>query len=405
MKTTILTSDIGGELQKKPGRFVSSLFHLILCGLYGILLFHLAFMPARHGLGGGNANAAFQFLILFLALAIIHLFMIFPWGNSRYILFAISIILIITSAMSIALLVFSRPSFNYIRVIIPNPAFIYGLLICSLLSGVFGIFHTGHIFHLPGKKTLETFPFSPGRYRNQRVITAGGVGTIWYAERTIDGIPVVLKIPARDDEKTGMSFLQELSIWRELNHPNIVRVFAVNILPVPYIEMEYFDNSLADMQFPLSVEKSLNIIVGIVSSLAYAHRRNITHCDLKPTNILMDSDDVPKLTDWGLSRSASSRWVVSGFSPRYAAPEQRSLHGECSKATDVWQTGLILTELLTGKTDIPSGDEPVFQDTMGQKILRIIRMCLKEDPNERYPDALVMMEDISQLLLEYPIPF
>lgn len=249
--------------------------------------------------------------------------------------------------------------------------------------------------HLRSNRKSSVFPLSSDRYGNVRVIASGGVGTIWYAERKIDGVPIILKVPLQDDEKTGMSFLQELSLWEELDHPNIVRVFAVNILPIPYIEMEYVDHSLTDLINPVSVEMSLHIISGIGSALAYAHSRGIIHCDLKPTNILMDSDEVPKLTDWVLSRSASSRWTVPGFCPRYAAPEQRSLHGECSMATDIWQTGLIFAELLTGKAEMPSGNEIIFNDPGGPEVFRIIHRSLTRDPRGRYPDGAALMKNIS----------
>ena len=399
MKTTILTYEREAGTGKPAFRWIVSMLHLVLCGLYSLLLFELINMPSRHGFGGGNADTTLPFLILFLTLALIHLLMIFFVSHPGRILLFGGILLIIASAMSFGVLFFSRPSANLMRMITPDMTFIYGLLLCSLIAGGYGIIRSGPVFH-SRTKSPEVFPFSPDRYRNPEMLTSGGVGTIWYAERRSDGRPVVLKVPVQDDERTGMSFLQELSLWKEFEHPNIVKVFAVNILPVPYIEMEYLDHSLADRTPPLSMGETLQIILGIVSALSYAHRRGIIHCDLKPTNILMDADDLPKLTDWGLSRSASSRWIVPGFSPRYAAPEQQVLHGECSKATDIWQTGLILTELLTGKTEVPSGNEWVFQGPTGQEILRIIRRCIQKNPKDRYSDANILMQEIIDLVRE-----
>ena len=399
MKTTILNYKGDAGTGKPPYNWVVSFTHLVLCGIYGLLLFQLINMPARHGFGGGNVNAALQFLILFLILGLIHLITIFLVPHPGKILLFSGILLIIASAMSLGVLFFSRPSVNLIRMITPDMTFIYGLLLCSLIAGGYSIIRSGPAYHIR-RKTPEFFPFSPDRYNNPEMLASGGVGTIWYAERRSDGRPVVLKVPVQDDERTGMSFLQEISVWKELDHPNIVKVSAVNILPVPFIEMEFLDHSLADLKVPLSFEKTLQVMYGIISALAYAHRRGIIHCDLKPTNILMDSDDLPKLTDWGLSRSTSSQWTVPGFSPRYAAPEQQLLHGECSKATDIWQTGLLLTELLTGKPDIPIGNEPVFEEPLGQELLRIIRGCLQDNPKDRYPDANILMEEITGLVRE-----
>lgn len=136
--------------------------------------------------------------------------------------------------------------------------------------------------------------------------------------------------------------MQEISLWKDLDHPNIVSILSANILPVPYIEMEYLPDSLATTEKPVSVTRAMEIFNNLVSALAYAHSRGITHCDIKPTNILLTRAGIPKLTDWGLSRSGSSgQWGVSGFSPRYAAPEQRQKPPGCSSATDVWQIGMI----------------------------------------------------------------
>jgi len=395
MKTTIL----GPYDESRPVRslyhWAFSLLHLILCGIYGTLILMLSIVPIRHGFGGGSSNAAPPFLLIFTILALTHLALVFSFRYRAVILLSGGVVFIVASTITIGLLLLSRPSFNLIHSTLSDPLFVYGPLVCSLFTGLYLVLQSDMTQHLRSKRKSSVFPLSPDRYGNVRVIASGGVGTIWYAERKMDGTPVILKVPIQDDEKTGMSFLQELSLWKELDHPNIVRIFAVNILPVPYIEMEYVTRSLADLKKPVSIETALRIISGIGSALAYAHSRGIIHCDLKPTNILMDSDEIPKLTDWGLSRSASSRWTVPGFSPRYAAPEQRLLHGECSMATDIWQTGLIFVELLTGEAEIPSGNEIVFNEPGGKEIFRIIHRSLNRDPRDRYPDGAALMKDIS----------
>jgi serine/threonine protein kinase len=219
---------------------------------------------------------------------------------------------------------------------------------------------------------------------------------IWYAERIESGMPVVVKVPRRDDEKTGMSFMQEISVWKDLDHPHIATVLSANILPVPYIEIEYLPGSLAELNKPVPFSEALEIIRSLASALVYAHDRGVAHCDIKPSNILLTKENVPKLTDWGLARSGSPRWSVSGFSPRYAAPEQHQLTPDCGFATDIWQTGMVFSELLTGHAEVPSGIEPVFMQKEGVGVLPVLHRCLAPDPHDRYPSARALSEDLDQ---------
>ena len=373
MKTTILTSPPVQKEYPVSGSGPVLLVHLILVTNYFIVLFLLLLVPQRHGYGGGSSVSLPSFLVLFSVLVILHIGLILRHRLPPHIIQYIDIILAIISAMTLSLILFSRQSANLLQAVYPIPLLISVSLGISLVLGViFGkvdVFTGKQRSSIPTPGKISLFPLPENRYRNVRHLTDGGVGTIWYAERITDGIPVVVKVPTRDDEQTGMSFLQEMSIWKELNHPNIVSVLSVNVLPVPYMEMEYLPGSLASLKKPVSITRALNLIGSMISALIYAHGQGIVHCDIKPTNILMTREGVPKLTDWGLSRSGSSRWAVSGFSPRYAAPEQTPGRSECNQATDIWQIGMILAELLTGKADIPSGDESVFYENNGAGIL------------------------------------
>ena len=251
--------------------------------------------------------------------------------------------------------------------------------------------------NIPQGRDISSFPLPMNRYRNVRPIGEGGVGRIWYAERTGDGTPVVVKVPRTDDEMTGLSFMQEISIWRDLEHPHIATLLSANILPVPYIEIEYLPRSVADLKTPHPIPQALQIIQGLVSALVYAHGRGVTHCDIKPTNILLTHEGMVKLTDWGLARSGRDRWSVSGFSPTYAAPEQRQIYPECTTTTDIWQVGMVFAELLTGRPEIPSGIEPVFQTGEGEKLLSIILKCLVPDPAGRYQSIRELSDDLERI--------
>ena len=402
MKTTILTKTSARQKRGGAKSLPNIIINLFFAINYLTVVASLISVPGRHGYGGGTGITLSlpSFLILFSVLIIVHLVLIFqPYLPDR-ILHLFGFILIISGAMTLSLLLFSRQSLNLLQMVYPVPMLVFGFLALSLLLGLYIVtksFTPIHLDKVGFSDGSPGFPLPKSRYRNVRIINEGGVGTIWYAERIADNSPVAVKVPKNTDEQTGMSFMQEISLWKDLNHPNIVTILSANILPVPYIEMEYLPDSLATIEKPVAISRAVEIFDNLVSALIYAHNQGIIHCDIKPTNILLTCDGLPKLTDWGLSRSGSSRWAVSGFSPRYAAPEQRGTPPECSSATDVWQIGMILAELMTGKAELPAGSETVFLQSEGANILPIILRCLASDPADRYPSARAIRDDLEKI--------
>jgi serine/threonine protein kinase len=182
-----------------------------------------------------------------------------------------------------------------------------------------------------------------------------------------------------------------------LGHPNIARIYDANILPIPYVEMEYLPRTLADLPRPVPPGESVRLVAGILSAVAYAHAQGIVHRDLKPRNILLAPDGTPKVADWGLSRTRLAREEVTlvGYSRRYAAPEQLAGHAETGtdERTDVFQAGIILYELLTGRPPFAGEDyeqPPVLPSSVHPALARfdpIIRKCLDPDPARRYQTA------------------
>jgi len=199
------------------------------------------------------------------------------------------------------------------------------------------------------------------KYESLDFLGEGGFAKVFKAKRKSDGKIVAVKIP-RIDEKTSRTFIREVSTWLHLDHPNIVKLYDVDILPVPHLEMEYVegvklgDKIIRDLdKYPKPVEENtaLKLIKGIAEGLAYAHFKGIYHRDLKPLNVLLKSDLTPKITDWGLAKigTMSSGRSVLGYTPLYAAPEHLlpGKYGHTDARTDIWQLGVIFYELLTGK--------------------------------------------------------
>lgn len=255
-------------------------------------------------------------------------------------------------------------------------------------------------------------PALAGRYTGIAPVGSGGTARVFRATRISDGRTVAVKVPLRTDEATGRSFLKEINIWRGLVHPNIVRVCAVNILPSPYVEMEYFERSLKDLEKPLSPARACRIVVGIAEGLAYAHARGVIHRDLKPGNILLAPDGTPKIADWGLGRvlADDDETIAPGFSLRYAAPEQLApaRYGSAGAWTDLFQLGVVLYELLTGA--FPYGgvgpgeyagavlrDDPIPPSAVDPALAgfdRIVFRCLEKDPGKRYTSAEDFLADL-----------
>jgi len=257
------------------------------------------------------------------------------------------------------------------------------------------------------------------KYTDIMFVGRGGIAWVFSAIRKTDGIRVAVKIPISFDEVTGKCFLNEIAAWETLRHPNIVEVTAVNILPVPYVEMEFVPSSLEAIEKPLPVWKAVHLITGVVDGLRYAHEHGFIHRDIKPHNILLTEDLVPKITDWGMSKVLAAdikKSSIAGFSLSYAAPEQVSPteFGRTDERTDVYQLGVVFYELVTGS--LPFGGESIVE--VGNAILRdppippseynpdaeavekIILKCLAKNPQDRYSSAVELLEALQGYLDE-----
>lgn len=257
------------------------------------------------------------------------------------------------------------------------------------------------------------------KYTEITFVGRGGIAWVFSAIRKTDGTKVAVKIPISFDEVTGKCFLNEIAAWETLRHENIVEVTAVNILPVPYVEMEFVPGSLEALDKPLPVWKAVHLITLVVDGLRYAHEHGFIHRDIKPHNILLTAEIVPKITDWGMSKVLAAevkKSSVAGFSLSYAAPEQvsPSEFGRTDERTDIYQLGVVFYELVTGS--IPFGGESIVE--VGNAILRdtptppseynpdaqavekIILRCLEKDPAMRYQSAAELLDALHGYLDE-----
>lgn len=252
------------------------------------------------------------------------------------------------------------------------------------------------------------------KYHDISVIGSGGMAIVYRATRNSDGKVIALKIPFSTDEISGKTFLNEMSVWRDLSHPHIARITDQNIFPVPYVELEYIPRSLKDLTLPVPPKRALQIIRQVGSALAYAHENGVIHRDIKPGNVLIHDDGTAKLTDWGLSRfiERADDTRNTSFSLFYASPEQLApeKYGNGDQRTDIYQLGVLLYELICGTP--PYGTQNIGElyarIQKNQYILpsavkaelmpfdEIITRSLKADPSERFQiiSEFLAMQDI-----------
>jgi hypothetical protein len=255
-----------------------------------------------------------------------------------------------------------------------------------------------------------------GKYADIRFIGSGGLARVFRARNIMTGNEVALKIPIQADETTGKSFMKEILGWEALQHPNIVRIYEVNILPIPYVEMEFLPRTLADLPRPVDVKSAARIALGIARGLAFAHAKGIIHRDIKPQNILMTESGEPKITDWGMSKlmGVALMPTLNGFSLAYAAPEQVApqTYGETDQRTDLYQLGTVLYEMVTGKVPFPGDDliqvstriasdrpiPPSILNPLALPLDPVIMKCLEKDPRMRFQHADDLIRELETFL-------
>ncbi|ASJ03732.1 serine/threonine protein kinase [Thermococcus profundus] len=242
------------------------------------------------------------------------------------------------------------------------------------------------------------------KYEPLEFLGEGGFAKVYKVRRKKDGQIVALKIP-RIDEKTSKTFLREVSTWLQLDHPNIVKLYDADILPVPHLEMEYVEGfklngkTIRDLEkYPKPVDEStaLRLVRGIAEGLKHAHSKGIYHRDLKPQNVLLKSDLTPKITDWGLAKigTMSSSRSVMGYTPLYAAPEHLlpGKYGHTDARTDIWQLGVIFYELLTGKLPF---EGYTYEEVFG----KIVDETYRFTPPSKIDPELAKYDEIFEKLL------
>ncbi len=254
----------------------------------------------------------------------------------------------------------------------------------------------------------------------------GGMGIVYLTRRIMLNRLCAVKMilgGAHAGIEASVRFLAEAETIARLQHPNIVQIHHFGQAgDFPFVELEYLAGGSLDQALdgtPWPAAKAAELIETLARAVAEAHRLGIVHRDLKPANVLLTSDGIPKLGDFGLAKSlgfdnALTRTGQVVGSPSYMAPEQaESRSKEVGPATDVYSLGAILYELLTGHPpfkaatviqtlDQVRSQEPVplrqVQPDLPRDLETIGLKCLQKDPRRRYDGAVALAEDLDRFL-------
>jgi hypothetical protein len=280
----------------------------------------------------------------------------------------------------------------------------------------------------PDRQNLPLKMF--GDYEIEGELGRGGMGVVYLARQVELNRHVALKmLTGHYGPDELQRFLEEAETAAALNHPNIAHIYEVGEHDgAPFFSMEHVKaGSLADRlrdELP-SPQDAARLLMSVARALHFAHQNGIVHRDMKPGNILLDQDGLPKITDFGIAKNlkADSRLTRTGAvmgTPTYMAPEQAK--GESryvGPAADTYSLGAILYEMLTGRPPFLPEDsqtpvtvrvlteDPVspawHRPGVPRDLETICMKCLAKEPTKRYESAAALAEDLRRYLDDEPI--
>ena len=264
-------------------------------------------------------------------------------------------------------------------------------------------------------------------------IGQGGMGKVYLAARSDGHFEqlAAIKLLGGIASKRALEYLvRERQILASLSHPNIARLFdgGTTSSGQPYLVMEYIEGLPIDVycrQHKLSRPAILKLFMVVCAAVAFAHQRLVVHCDLKPSNILVNAEGRPILLDFGVSRllnaastdtadtatagdapidaAQGQTLTAAAFTPRYASPEQKA-HEVIGTGSDVYSLGLMLCELMG--VPLSSALSPEFMlisHLLDSDLTAIIVCATAFEPSNRYSGANALANDLQRFLDHQPV--
>ena len=255
---------------------------------------------------------------------------------------------------------------------------------------------------LPAKPSENLVGQSCGRFRLVELIGEGGMGVVYRAERT-DGVQqsVAIKLVSSVFISAAQGrFEREAQMLATLEHPAVARLIDAGVenerawIAMEFVRGERIDNYCAERR--LSVAAIIALLLQIADAVSAAHRVLVVHSDIKPANVLVTAEGVPKLIDFGIATVLRDAATVNAaasnigrlFSPGFAAPEQ--VTGEAiTVATDVYGLGALAYVLLTGRPPFPDAVQPLaYMRAIAERKVETASRALQSGSNAQHARAL-----------------
>jgi serine/threonine-protein kinase len=268
-----------------------------------------------------------------------------------------------------------------------------------------------------------------GRYRVIRRLGSGGMANVYLAEDEELGRRVAIKVldeKHANDEQFVERFRREAKNAASLSHPNIVSIYDRGEAEgTYYIAMEYIEGrSLKELivaRGPLPIDRAVAYARQILGAVRFAHRKGIVHRDIKPHNVLVDTDGRLKVTDFGIARAgAASQMTEAGSiigTAQYLSPEQ-ARGAPVDQRSDLYSVGIVLYEMLTGSVPF-SGDTPVeiamkhisavprppseARPEVPEDLDLVVLRALAKDPRDRFQSAEEMDAELGRVAAGLPV--
>jgi serine/threonine-protein kinase len=263
-----------------------------------------------------------------------------------------------------------------------------------------------------------------GRYRLEAKLGSGGMSTVYLARDTTLDRPVAIKVMHREMSEQADQlerFRQEARAVAKLSHPNVVAVIdAGEDGGHPYIVFEYVEGETLKQRInrigALDAQEALAYAIEIARGLTVAHARRLVHRDIKPQNVLIDSEGRAKLTDFGISRQLEQDGMTATGrvlgTTDYVAPEQAMGH-PVDQRSDIYSLGVVLYEMLIGQVpyhadsqvgvamkhvneDMP--DVQTRRPEISAAAALVVERATAKDRAQRYQDVGEMIDDLSTAL-------
>lgn len=289
---------------------------------------------------------------------------------------------------------------------------------------------------LPHVGGSPVVPDAVGNYLVVRVLGTGGMATVYEAVQENPNRRVAVKVMTQSMTNTDalLRFRFETQTLAHLSHPGIARIYEAGTAslgglgPTPFFAMELVPDALGITEYArrhkLDLRKRLSMFVAVCDAVTHGHQNGIIHRDLKPANILVGSDGVAKVIDFGIARSilagspSLTRTVDAARligTLNYMSPEQCDARADIDIRVDVYSLGVILYELISGHLPYDLSDLPI--PAAAQRIVNdlprrpdlpkahpygdlwaIVSKALEKQPGRRYASVAGLAADVNRLL-------